>query len=288
MKISLLILISAIALSAQDFTEIRVEKVSGGYQFLEGPVWSKEGGYLLFSDVPASKVLKIDSDGIKTFRTPSGKTNGNTIDSQGRVLSCESEGRRVVRQDRKGNWEVLADKWEGKRLNAPNDIIVRKDGHIYFTDPAFGNQADTRELDFYGVYHIPPKGPMELVAKPKGRPNGLAFSPKGNLLYVANTDDRNIVAYDVDKSGKTSNERVLITNIDGPPDGIRVDEKGNLWITCRGVAVYTAEGKFLHMIEMPETPANCAFGEGDMETLYVTARTSLYRIRVGVKGSVQH
>ena len=182
MKISLLILAYAIALSAQDFTEIRVEKVSGGYQFLEGPVWSKEGGYLLFSDVPASKVLKIDSEGIKTFRAPSGKTNGNTIDPQGRVLSCESEGRRVVRQDKKGNWEVLADKWEGKRLNAPNDIVVRKDGHIYFTDPAFGNQADTRELDFYGVYHIPPKGPMELVAKPKGRPNGLAFSPKGIRL----------------------------------------------------------------------------------------------------------
>ena len=161
-------------------------KVTSGYQFLEGPVWSKDG-YLLFSDVPVSKVLRIDENGIKPFRTPSGKTNGNTIDALGRVLSCESEGRRVVRQDKKGNWEVLADKWEGKLLNAPNDIVVRKDGHIYFTDPAFGNQADTRELNFYGVYHIPPKGPMELVAKPKGRPNGIAFSPKGNLLYVTNT-----------------------------------------------------------------------------------------------------
>ena len=188
-------------------------KVTSGYQFLEGPVWSKDG-YLLFSDVPASKVLRIDENGIKPFRTPSGKTNGNTIDALGRVLSCESEGRRVVRQDKKGNWEVLADKWEGKRLYAPNDIVVRKDGHIYFTDPAFGNQADTRELNFYGVYHIPPKGPMELVAKPKGRPNGIAFSPKGNLLYAANTDDRNIVVYDVDKNGKTSNERVFIANID--------------------------------------------------------------------------
>ena len=288
MKISLLILASAAALSAQDFTDLHIEKVSGGYQFLEGPVWSKEGGYLLFSDVPASKVLKIDSEGIKTFRAPSGKTNGNTIDAQGRVLSCESEGRRVVRQDKKGNWEVLADKWEGKRLNAPNDIVVRKDGHIYFTDPAFGNQADKRELDFYGVYHIPPKGSMELVAKPTGRPNGIAFSPKGNILYVANTDDRNIRAYDLDKNGKATNERVFISNIDGPPDGIRVDEKGNLWITCRGIAVYTAEGKLLHMIEMAEPPANCAFGDGDMETLYITARTSLYRVRVGVKGSVQH
>ena len=288
MKNLLVTLAFALPLCAQDFKDIHVEKVSGGYQFLEGPAWSKEGGYLLFSDVPASKVLKINQDGITVFRTPSGKTNGNTIDSQGRVLSCESEGRRVVRLDKKGTWEVLADKWEGKKLNAPNDIVVRKDGHIYFTDPAFGNQADKRELDFYGVYHIPPKGPMELVAKPKGRPNGIAFSPKGNILYVANTDDRNIRAYDLDKNGKTSNERVLISNIDGPPDGMKVDEKGNLWITCRGIAVYTAEGKFLHFIEMGEAPANCEFGEGDMETLYVTARTSLYRIRTGVKGSVQH
>ena len=161
MKNLLVAIAFTLPLCAQDFKDIHVEKVSGGYQFLEGPVWSKEGGYLLFSDVPASKVLKITQDGITVFRTPSGKTNGNTIDAQGRVLSCESEGRRVVRLDKKGTWEVLADKWEGKKLNAPNDIVVRKDGHIYFTDPAFGNQADTRELDFYGVYHIPPKGPME-------------------------------------------------------------------------------------------------------------------------------
>ncbi len=288
MKNLLFAIAVAIPLCAQDFSDLHVEKVAGGYQFLEGPVWSKEGGFLLFSDVPASKVMKMDTDGIKVFRSPSGKTNGNTIDAQGRVLSCESEGRRVVRQDKKGNWETLADKWEGKKLNAPNDIVVRKDGHIYFTDPAFGDQADKRELDFYGVYHIPPKGPMELVAKPTGRPNGIAFSPKGNLLYVANTDERNIRAYDLDKSGKASNERVLISNIDGPPDGMRVDEKGNLWITCRGIAVYTAEGKFLHFIEIGEAPANIAFGESDMETLYVTARTSLYRIRTGVKGAVQH
>ena len=129
---------------------------------------------------------------------------------------------------------------------------------------------------------------MELIAKPKGRPNGIAISPNGKLLYVANTDDRNIVAYDIDKNGKTSGERVFIANIEGPPDGIRVDEKGNLWVTCKGVAVYTAEGKLLKMIEIPEAPANCAFGDGDMQTLYITARTSVYRIRLDVKGSVQY
>ena len=278
----------ATALHAQDFSQIQIEKVTGGYQFTEGPVWNKEGNYLLFSDVPASRLMKIDSKGTTEFRAPTGKTNGNTYDVQGRLLSCESEGRRVIRIDKKGTIEVLAEKWEGKRLNAPNDIVVRKDGHIYFTDPAFGNQADARELDFYGVYHIPPKGPMELIAKPKGRPNGIAISPNGKLLYVANTDDRNVIAYDIDKNGKTSGERVFISNIEGPPDGIRVDEKGNLWITCKGVAVYTAEGKLLKMIEMPEAPANCAFGDGDMQSLYITARTSVYRIRLDVKGSVQY
>ena len=278
----------ATALQAQDFSKIQIEKVTGGYQFTEGPVWNKEGNYLLFSDVPASRLMKIDNKGTTEFRAPTGKTNGNTYDVQGRLLSCESEGRRVIRIDKKGTIEVLAEKWEGKRLNAPNDIVVRKDGHIYFTDPAFGNQADTRELDFYGVYHIPPKGPMELIAKPKGRPNGITISPNGKLLYVANTDDRNVIAYDIDKTGKTSGERVFISNIEGPPDGIRVDEKGNLWITCKGVAVYTAEGKLLKMIEIPEAPANCAFGDGDMQSLYITARTSVYRIRLDVKGSVQY
>ena len=278
----------AAALLAQDFSKIQVEKVTGGYQFTEGPVWNKEGGFLLFSDVPASRIMKIDDKGTTEFRAPTGKANGNTYDAMGRLLSCESEGRRVIRIDKKGAIEVLADKWEGKRLNAPNDIVVRKDGHIYFTDPAFGNQADTRELDFYGVYHIPPKGPMELIAKPKGRPNGIAFSPNGKLLYVANTDDRNVVAYDIDKNGKASGERVLISGIEGPPDGIRVDEKGNLWITCKGLAIYTAEGKFLTMIELPEAPANCAFGDADLQTLYITARTSVYRIRLDVKGSVQY
>jgi len=190
--------------------------------------------------------------------------------------------------DKKGKMEVLAEKWEGKRLNAPNDIVVRKDGHVYFTDPAFGEQADTRELDFYGVYHITPKGVMNLIAKPAGRPNGIAFSPNGRILYVANSDDRNVRAYDVDKDGAVSNERVLVSNIEGVPDGMRIDEKGNLYVTAKGISVYTPQGKLLHAIELSETPANCAFGDADFQTLYITARTSIYRIRLDVKGSVQY
>ncbi len=281
-------LLFALTVLGQDFSHIAIEKVDAGFRFTEGPVWSREG-FLLFSDVPNNQIRKlVPGERSVAFRDDSHGANGNTFDAQGRFYSCESKTRRVVRMDKKGKMEVLAEKWEGKRLNAPNDIVVRKDGQIYFTDPAFGDQADTRELAFYGVYHINPKGVMNLIARPAGRPNGIAFSPNGRILYVANSDDRNVRAYDVDHNGAVSNERVVVSNIDGVPDGIRLDEKGNLYVTAKGVSVYTAEGKLLHTIELSETPANCAFGDPDLQTLYITARTSLYRVRLSVKGSVQY
>jgi gluconolactonase len=275
--------------AAQDFSHVTVEKVAGGLQFTEGPVWSHEG-FLLFSDVPANKIMKI-GPGDKApgvFRDNSGYANGNTFDSQGRLYSCESRTRRVTRMDKKGKIEVLAERWEGKRFNAPNDIVVRKDGNVYFTDPAFGNQADTRELDFYGVYRITPKGQLSLIAKPKGRPNGITFSPNGRILYVANSDDRTVVAYDVDRGGEPSNERVLISGVDGVPDGIRSDEKGNIYVAAKGIAIYNPEGKLMATLPVSETPANCAFGDGDFQTLYITARTSVYRVRLDVKGAGQY
>lgn len=272
----------------QDFSHISVEKVDAGFRFTEGPVWSREG-FLLFSDVPNNQIRKlVPGERSTVFREDSHGANGNTFDAQGRLYSCESKTRRVVRMDKKGKIEVIAEKWEGKRLNAPNDIVVRKDGHIYFTDPAFGDQADMRELAFYGVYHITPKGEISLIAKAAGRPNGIAFSPNGRILYVANSDDRNVRAYDVDRNGAVSNERVVVSKVDGVPDGIRLDEKGNIYVTAKGVAVYTPDGKPLHTIEISETPANCAFGDADFQTLYITARTSLYRVRLNVKGSVQY
>jgi gluconolactonase len=276
------------ALSAQDFSDITVEKVEGGFRFTEGPVWSKEG-FLLFSDVPNNRIRKwVPGQKTAVLRENSNGANGNTFDAQGRLYSCESKTRRVVRTDKDGRIEVLADKWEGKRLNAPNDIVVSRNGHVYFTDPAFGDQADSRELDFYGVYHIPPKGPMKLIAKPTGRPNGIALSSNGRILYVANSDERNVRAYDIDRNGDTSNERVVISGIDGVPDGIRADEKGNLYIAANGIAVYTAAGKLLNTIPLGEVPANCAFGDDDFKTLYITARSSVYRVRLDVKGAVQY
>jgi gluconolactonase len=282
-----LILLSATVLAAQDFTDVKVERVSGGHKFTEGPVWSKEG-FLLFSDIPENLIYKITTKGKSVFRENSNGANGNTYDHQGRLLSCEYRSRRVVRQEKNGTLTVLAEKYQGKRLNAPNDIVVRKDGNIYFTDPAFGDQEAGRELDFYGIYHLPPKGELELVAKPAGRPNGIAFSPNGKILYVANSDERNVRAYDVDAKGATTNERVVVEGIDGVPDGMKVDEKGNLYITARGLVVYSPQGKLMATIEIPETPANVAFGDGDMMTLYITARTGIFRIRGTVKGSVQY
>lgn len=266
-------------LAAQDFSEVKVEKVAQGYRFTEGPAWSRDG-YLIFSDVSANQIMKHTAAGTEVYREASNGAAGNAFDTQGRLYTCETHARRVTRTDKKGRIEVLADKWDGKRLNAPNDIVVSKPGHVYFTDPAFGNQQDTRELDFYGVYHITPKGQLTVIAKPAGRPNGIALSPNGRILYVANSDERNIRAYDVDRDGEVSGERVAIFKIDGIPDGMRTDEKGNLYVAAKGVAVYTPEGKLLVTIPVAETPSNCAFGGADSQTLYITARTSVYRVRL--------
>ena len=278
----------ALPLAAQDFSDVQVEKAAHGFRFTEGPAWSRDG-YLLFSDIPGNKIMKyVPGEGYPVFREPSNGANGNAFDAQGRLYTCESFARRVTRTDKKGHIEVLADKWEGKRLNAPNDIVVSKSGHVYFTDPAFGSQTDTRELDFYGVYHIAPKGELSVIARPAGRPNGITLSPNGRILYVANSDERNIRGYNVDRNGEVSGERTVVSGIEGVPDGIRTDEKGNLYVAAKGIQVYSPEGKLLATIPLAETPSNCAFGDADLQTLYITARTSLYRVRLDVKGAVQY
>lgn len=277
----------AFLLRAQDFSKTESEKVMGSLKFAEGPAWSKEG-FLLFSDVPASKIHKITHQGPSVFRESSNGANGNAFDDKGRLYSCESASRRVTRTDKKGNIEVLAEKWEGKRLNAPNDIVVSKSGNVYFTDPAFGKQSDTRELDFYGVYHITPKGELNLIAKPQGRPNGITLSPDGKILYVVNSDDRNVRAYDVAKNGAVSNERVLVSGIEAPPDGIKTDDKGNLYVAAGKIFVYLPEGKPIGLINVPERASNCTFGDDTLQTLYITAQTSLYRVKLDVKGALLH
>jgi gluconolactonase len=276
------------AVLAQEDNGPSIERVASGFRFTEGPAWSREG-YLLFSDIPNDRIMKyVPGEKPTVFRENSNGANGNAFDAQGRLHTCESRTRRVVRTDKKGEIQVLADKWEGKRFNAPNDIVVRHDGHAYFTDPAFGAQADTRELDFFGVYHITPKGEVSVIAKPTGRPNGVALSANGHMLYVTNSDEHNVRGYDLDHNGDATNERVLIAGVDGVPDGIRVDEKGNLHVAASRVWIYDARGNLMGNLDTPETPSNCAFGDGDLRTLYITARTCLYRARREVKGALQY
>jgi gluconolactonase len=288
MRFAFPILFFVLQAAAQDLDNVTVDRLLTGFLFVEGPAWSHDG-FLVFSDVPHNKLLAYKpGEKYTLLRSDDNGAMGNAFDAQGRLYTCETHARRVTRMDKKGKVDVLVERYEGKRFNAPNDIVVRKDGQIYFTDPAFGNQEDTRELDFFGVYHVTPRGEVELVAKPAGRPNGIALSPNGRVLYVSNSDERNIRAYDLDGKGAAANERVLVSGIEGVPDGLRVDEKGNLYLAAKKIEVYTPEGKSLGSIALAETPSNLTFGDEDLQSLFVTARTSVYRIRLDVKGSVQY
>jgi gluconolactonase len=287
-RLAALACLAAGILGAQDFSKLGIERVDAGFRYAEGPVWSREG-FLLFSDTPRGEIRKKPvGERSVLYREGHPGSNGLAFDTQGRLYVCEARGRRVIRIDKKGQVQVLADKWDGKPLNAPNDIVVRRDGHVYFTDPAFGDQSDSKDLDFYGVYHINPKGAVEVVAKLASRPNGVALSPNGRILYVSNSDERNVRAYDVDRNGVLSGARVLVAKTEGVPDGMCVDEKGDLYVAAKGLAVYSAEGKPIHTMELAETPSNCAFGDPDFQTLYITARTSVFKVRLDVKGSLQH
>jgi gluconolactonase len=261
-----------------------VETLETGFQGTEGPVWMREG-YLLFSDTRTAIIHKFTpGQGVTTFRENSGGANGNAIDKEGRLYTCEYRTRRVSRTARNGAVEPLIEKFEGKRFNAPNDIVVRSDGHLWFTDPLF-TPLDQRDLDFYGVYHRSPDGSLECIAKPTGRPNGITLAPGGRTLYVANTDDRTITAYDLSKKGVATKERVLVSGLTGPPDGIKTDAKGNIYVTGPDVAIYSPQGQLVSRITTPEGTRNCAFGDPDFQSLYITGLKSLFRVRLGVKGA---
>lgn len=273
-----------LVITAQSLQEYRVETVSSIHKFVEGPVWFGKDNTLLYSDIPANKIYSLDAKGREVYREDSGGANGNAVDDKGRLYTCEGHARRVTRTDKKGKVEVLADSFEGKKLNSPNDIVVTRSEHVYFTDPAFGSAADGKELPFYGVFHISPKGVLSAALRLQTRPNGLGLSPDSSILYVVNSDERNVRAYDVQKDGSLTNERMFVAEVEGVPDGIDVDDKGNVYLAAATVLVYSPKGERMGSITIPEKPSNLAFGDGDLGALYVTARSTLYRVRFGAKG----
>ena len=263
-----------------DFVAGPVTVVTEGYLFTEGPVWLPDEGRLLFSDIPANKIF--DGDG-EVFRDPSGNSNGLVLDNEGRLIACEHGNRRVSRTEPDGSITVLAEAYEGKRLNSPNDAVVRSDGAIFFTDPPYGVREEDRELDFSGVFVILPDGELVLLADDFDRPNGIALSRDEQTLYVADTRGSHIRAFDLAEDGTVSNPR-LFTELPSP-DGMDVDAAGRIWCTSSaGIQVNDPDGTTLFVLEVPIHPANCAFGGEDGKTLFITARTKVFQVPVHIRG----
>jgi sugar lactone lactonase YvrE len=272
--------------------EVAVEKIAGGFQFTEGPVWVPDG-YLLFSDIPADTIYRWTpgSAAAEVFRKPSGRSNGLTLDREGRLVACEHD-RRLSRTEKDGRVVALAERYEVRRLNSPNDVVVKSDGCVYFTDPPYGlpRQEEGRELDFNGVYCLAPDGTLTLLDDSFDRPNGLAFSPDERVLYVNDSRRGHIRAFDVQSEGALTNGRVFAelkdSGKEGSPDGMKVDVRGNVFCTGPGgIWVFDAAGEPLGLIEVPEVPANLSWGDDDLKTLYITARTGLYRMRMRTGGA---
>lgn len=272
------------ALFALDF-KAPVEKLAGDFQFTEGPLWVAAKSELLFSDIPANRIIRLKAGKCETFRTPSGNANGNTLDKQGRLVTCEHGNRRVSRTEFDGKITTLADRYEGKRLNSPNDVVVKSDGAIYFTDPPFGVKRGEKELDFQGVYRISSDGKtLTLLVKDFAKPNGLAFTPEEKILYINDTERGHIRAFDVAAAGTLTNSRIFTANAPGA-DGMKVDTTGNVYCACKpGIMVFDPTGKHLGTFVTPDQPTNLAFGDADWKTLFITARPSLYRVRLTVPG----
>lgn len=283
-----------------------IEKLADGFGFTEGPVWSQEG-FLLFSDIPNNVILKWHPQkGVSEFRKPSGYyghaappgahigSNGLTLDRQGRLIICEHGNRRLTRLEDENNLTVLANKFEGRRLNSPCDVVSKSDGALYFSDPPYGlprrDDDAEKELPFNGLYRLF-EGRLQLLHQSLSRPNGLAFSPDEKYLYVANSDPNKKIwmRFEVGSDGSLSHGEVFYdatqTPQEGVPDGIKVDRLGNIYCTGPGgIWFFSPTGKHLGTMEFPELPANCGWGDTDGKALFVTARTSLYRVRLSIEG----
>lgn len=283
-----IIFFAVLAAFAQQAGEVTVERVATGFHFLNAPVWSLDD-VLLFSDTPTDRQLRLTpGKGVAEIGSRGGGISAVTYDTKGNVYVAEHRARRVTRTDRKGKLDVIAERFEGKRLNAPNDVVVRKDGNVYFTDPAFGEQQEQAELGFNGIFRVSPKGELTAIARWKNRPNGIALTEDGRTLYVVESDAQTVHAFTLDKDGIASGDRVVVSKIPGAPGGLRTDVSGNLYVASRDVLVYSPKGELLRTIHTGEPASNLAFGDVDFQSLYVTARTSVYRVRLNVKGVIPY
>ncbi len=271
------------------------KRLATGFDWVEGPVWLGDMGCLLFSDIPNNRILRWTEDGITTFRTPSNYANGHTRDRQGRLVSCEHGTRRVTRTEWDGSVTVLADRFDGKPLNSPNDVIVARDGGVWFSDPHYGIMTDyegfraPQEVPC-NVYRIDPAGGIAAMVTDMACPNGLAFSPDESRLYVADTgrmfssDPQHIRVYDME-NGRPVNGRLFHTISPGCADGLRVDSDGNLWSSAGdGVHCIAPDGRLMGKILLPETVSNLCFGGRAKHRLFITATTSLYAIVLNRNG----
>ena len=280
-----------------------MERIAHGYRWAEGPVWFGDGRFLLWSDIPNNRIMKWEEEtgAVSVFRKPSNFANGNTRDRQGRLVTCEHGGRRVSRTEYDGTITVIADRYQGKPLNSPNDVVVKSDGSVWFTDPPFGllgyyeGYLAKQELPT-NVYRVDgATGELTVVADDVNCPNGLAFSPNESILYVieSRSTPRNVLAYDVVDGGRRiANRRTLIAAGPGTPDGMRCDIDGNLWCgwgmgdpALDGVAIFNPDGRLIGRIDLPERCANLCFGGTYRNRLFMASGKSVYALYVNTQGA---
>jgi len=273
--------------------EAKLDAVGKGFGFTEGPVWDP-AGFLYVSDEEQNKIYKLSLDGQKSEVIALGDPDGSTYDREHRLIDCASVLRAIIRITPDGKYETLADRFEGKKFNSPNDVVLGPDGALYFTDPTLDlPKGEQQELEFQGVFRLDSKGNVTLLTKELSQPNGLAFSPDGKKFYVDDSKERNIRVYDFHPRGTVSNGRIFGEEPggkgDGVPDGIKLDGNGNLYVTGPGgIWIWDSQGRHLGTIMMPEQPANLAWGGPQGNTLYITATTSVYKLETSTKGFIPY
>lgn len=287
-----------------------LEKIAEGFTWIEGPLWDRKGGYLLFSDIPSNSILRWqEGTGVRLFLKPSGYTgstpfegrepgsNGLALDSSGRLVLCQHGDRRIARLEKDGSTTILADRYQGRKLNSPNDLVFKSNGDLYFTDPPFGLPGafddPRKELPFQGVYRLSTNGELSLLIGDIRAPNGIAFSPDEKTLYVTDVDPAKAAwrAYDVKKDGTVENGRIFFDAAPwkrppfSGPDGLKPDRQGNIFgARPGGINIFAPDGTYLGSIETGVATSNCAWGD-DGKTLYITAGTTLFRIRLSTGGA---